>query len=358
MVWLNNASEFSDFTANTFSAYQKLDQLDQDTANWKTSCARLVGLSGSEFNEELVKAWLYTELAEFALYGAERFITKQLRRFDERTLPKIWGAFTLLDKSSFLNSLDDELAESGDAKIVAEKYPWIRDGYAGPNDEAQWYFERRLEAIEKDGLPKFADNETIRREMAEKYSLTDDEIKLLALARRLAEFMDDRKAWMMQSRRLITQPVGDIKHGWFFDKGETTLIGQDETHELWQRYVDFKSSISELAGVVANTGGRHFISGEVAVLNSHTDPVDNDKILVVPSTSPGWVPLMRHARALVTDHGGMMSHAAIVAREFNLPCIVGTKSATKVLLNNDKIIIDLIKGEVRKMQPNVVAQKN
>jgi pyruvate,water dikinase len=99
-------------------------------------------------------------------------------------------------------------------------------------------------------------------------------------------------------------------------------------------------------GVVANTGGRHFVSGEVAVLDSHTDPVDDDKILVVPSTSPGWVPLMRHARAMITDHGGMMSHAAIVAREFNLPCIVGTKQGTKVLKNGDRVILDLIKGEI------------
>lgn len=90
------------------------------------------------------------------------------------------------------------------------------------------------------------------------------------------------------------------------------------------------------------------MNGEVTIVMNPTDPVDNDKIVVVPSTSPSYVPLMRKAKALVTDHGGMMSHAAIVAREFNLPCIVGTKQATKVLKSGDKVVLDLVKGEVNK----------
>lgn len=90
------------------------------------------------------------------------------------------------------------------------------------------------------------------------------------------------------------------------------------------------------------------MNGEVVVVTSPTDIAEDGRIVVVPSTSPSYVPLMRKAKALVTDHGGMMSHAAIVAREFNLPCIVGTKQATKVLKNGDKVVLDLVKGEVNK----------
>ena len=57
---------------------------------------------------------------------------------------------------------------------------------------------------------------------------------------------------------------------------------------------------------------------------------------------------MRKARALITDHGGSMSHAAIVAREFNLPCIVGTKQATKIFITGDEVILDLVRGEINK----------
>ncbi len=103
-----------------------------------------------------------------------------------------------------------------------------------------------------------------------------------------------------------------------------------------------------MIGIVASNGGKHFINGEVAIVTNPTDVVEDGKIVVVPSTSPSYVPLMRNAKALVTDHGGMMSHAAIVAREFNLPCIVGTKQATKVLNNGDRVVLDLVKGEVNK----------
>lgn len=134
----------------------------------------------------------------------------------------------------------------------------------------------------------------------------------------------------------------------FFEDGKVTLIDEDSTHELWQRYVDFKASTSAVSGIVASNGGKHFINGEVAIVTSPTDVVPDGKIVVVPSTSPSYVPLMRKAKGLVTDHGGMMSHASIVAREFNLPCIVGTKQATKVLRDGDKVVLDLVKGEVNK----------
>ena len=90
------------------------------------------------------------------------------------------------------------------------------------------------------------------------------------------------------------------------------------------------------------------MTGEVVVIHDPAEQVADGKIVVVPSTGPSYVPIMRKAAALITDHGGMMSHAAIVAREFNLPCIVGTVHATKVLQNGDKVVLDLVRGEVNK----------
>lgn len=345
-VWLINAAEFAEFTEKTFAAYEKRGQLAGDIKKWQAAVERLPSLSGQEFANTLIQAWYDTEFAEFALYGAESFITKMLQRFDDRTLPKIWGTFTT--SPTFLNELDNELADSGDVAAMAKKYPWIRDGYAGPNDEALWYFQERQKAIERDGLLELEDVDAKRQVMIDEHHLTDHEVATLTMARQLAEFMDDRKRWMMQTRRLISKPLSQVEHGWYFNDGQVALLNEEDTHALWQRYIDFKLSTNVVAGTVANSGGRHFVSGEVAVLNSHVDPVENDKILVVPSTSPGWVPLMRHARALVTDHGGMMSHAAIVAREFNLPCIVGTKQGTKILKDGDKVVLDLVNGEVNR----------
>lgn len=348
MVWLSNAQEFVDFTEETFEAYEKLNRLDSDIAEWKAAADKLAGLSGDELAAALVDAWYCTEFAEFSLYGAEAALIKKLSRYDTDTRQKIWGAFTVPDKPTFLTRIDAEFAASKDPEAVAKQYPWIQDGYDGLDGNARKYFEERLKIV-SDGHSSNQENlQAKRNELTQKLKLSDDEVKSLTLARKLAEFMDDRKAWMMQTRRLITHNVGKIENGWFFSDGKVSLVDQEDTHELWQRYVDFKASTNAVAGIVASNGGKHFVNGEVVVVGSPTDVVGDGKIIVVPSTSPSYVPLMRKAKALVTDHGGMMSHAAIVAREFNLPCIVGTKQATKVLNSGDKVVLDLVKGEVNK----------
>jgi len=68
-------------------------------------------------------------------------------------------------------------------------------------------------------------------------------------------------------------------------------------------------------------------------------------ILVTRTTDPDWVPIMRRAAAIVTDHGGRTSHAAIVSRELGLPAIVGTGRATHVLHDGQEVTVSCAEGE-------------
>ena len=70
------------------------------------------------------------------------------------------------------------------------------------------------------------------------------------------------------------------------------------------------------------------------------------EVLVAVMTSPDWVPTIKRAAALVTDGGGMTCHAAIVARELRVPCIVGTRDATKVLRDGQVVTVDATEGRV------------
>ncbi len=70
-------------------------------------------------------------------------------------------------------------------------------------------------------------------------------------------------------------------------------------------------------------------------------------ILVSIATNPDIVPAMKKAAAIITEQGGITSHAAIVSREFNTPCIIGTKIATKVLHDGDLVEVDADKGIVK-----------
>ncbi len=72
-------------------------------------------------------------------------------------------------------------------------------------------------------------------------------------------------------------------------------------------------------------------------------------ILVAHSTTPEVLPLCQKAAAIVTDEGGMLSHAAVVSRELKIPCIVGTKIGTQCFKNGDQLEVDAIQGIVRKI---------
>ncbi|MBB5751662.1 phosphoenolpyruvate synthase [Prosthecomicrobium pneumaticum] len=89
------------------------------------------------------------------------------------------------------------------------------------------------------------------------------------------------------------------------------------------------------------------VAGRVCLIE---DPRDIDRfvegsILVTGTTDPDWVPIMKKAAAIVTDHGGRTSHAAIVSRELGLPAIVGTGNATHLLHDEEEVTISCAEGD-------------
>jgi pyruvate,water dikinase len=74
--------------------------------------------------------------------------------------------------------------------------------------------------------------------------------------------------------------------------------------------------------------------------------VQDGEILVAPFTSTSWTPVFGRIAGAVTDIGGVMSHAAIVAREYGLPAVLGTGSATKRIATGDRIRVDADNGMV------------
>ncbi|MBU6390574.1 phosphoenolpyruvate synthase, partial [Patescibacteria group bacterium] len=79
------------------------------------------------------------------------------------------------------------------------------------------------------------------------------------------------------------------------------------------------------------------------------DGFEKGDILVTGMTRPEFLPLMEKAAAFVTDAGGILSHAAIVAREMKKPCVIGTGVATQIFKDGDVVGVDADKGVVRKI---------
>jgi rifampicin phosphotransferase len=74
-------------------------------------------------------------------------------------------------------------------------------------------------------------------------------------------------------------------------------------------------------------------------------------VLVAETTAPPWTPLVATAIAVVTDTGGILSHSAVVAREYGISAVVGTGMATTTIQDGQTIEVDGDKGLVRLMPP-------
>ncbi|WP_338865005.1 phosphoenolpyruvate synthase [Myxococcus stipitatus] len=123
----------------------------------------------------------------------------------------------------------------------------------------------------------------------------------------------------------------------------TTLARQEEHPAARERS---GGGATLIAGLGASPG---VVSGRVRVLHRPEEGprLQQGEVLVAPMTSPDWVPTLRRAAAIVTDSGGMTCHAAIVSRELRIPCIVGTRSATRVLRDGEAVTVDGATGQVR-----------
>ncbi|MDG0025397.1 phosphoenolpyruvate synthase [Trinickia sp. Y13] len=168
------------------------------------------------------------------------------------------------------------------------------------------------------------------------FVLTDPEI--LELAR-----------WACDIERHYGQPM-DIE--WAKDgmNGELYIVqARPETVQSRREASAIKTYRLVHAGPRLLTGvavGEAIAAGTVCVIdNPHrAEHFVDGAILVTRTTDPDWVPLMRRAAAIVTDHGGRTSHAAIVSRELGLPAIVGTGNATHMLHDEQEITVSCAQG--------------
>lgn len=137
---------------------------------------------------------------------------------------------------------------------------------------------------------------------------------------------------------------GQIKTDYLFGKKADLVL------DFFKKKREEISSRKEIKGFVASIGGDRnmLIKGRVRIVfDPIKDTFKKGEILVTGMTRPEFVPLMKNAKAIVTNEGGITTHAAIISRELKMPCIIGTKIATDVLHNGDYIQLDLKEGVIK-----------
>jgi len=144
------------------------------------------------------------------------------------------------------------------------------------------------------------------------------------------------------------------------DKGRTNAYWGEEAKEIIDDFLKDTNQRKELKGTIANKGK---VVGHAKIIRPGYDDFHKVKtlmekmnkgdILISETTSPEIMLACKKAGAIVTDQGGLMSHAVIVSRELGIPCIVGTENATQILQDGDLVEVDADKGIVKIVKKNV-----
>lgn len=130
---------------------------------------------------------------------------------------------------------------------------------------------------------------------------------------------------------------------------ETITLKQfAETHPEYEFIFDEVDANLARAGLKGMVAFKGVAAGVVQIIKRKEDVAGfvEGNILLSPMTTPHYLPAMHKAAAFVTDEGGITCHAAIIARELKKPCLTGTKIATKIFKNGDRVVVDCDAGTI------------
>ncbi|MBN2418383.1 MAG: phosphoenolpyruvate synthase, partial [Deltaproteobacteria bacterium] len=175
------------------------------------------------------------------------------------------------------------------------------------------------------------------KEDQKKFVLEDDEVLILS-------------RWAMKIEDHYQKPM-DMEWAKDGETGELFIVqARPETVQSRKEAGLLKSYTLRERGKKLLEGlsiGDSIAGGKVCRIKSaeDIDKFREDSVLVTEMTDPDWVPIMKKAKAIVTDHGGRTCHAAIVSRELGITAVVGTGSATEALKDDQEITVSCSEGE-------------
>ncbi|RJP61756.1 MAG: hypothetical protein C4543_02950 [Ignavibacteriales bacterium] len=313
------------------------------------------------------------------------YLLKELADYPEAT--DIISYYSQIPKKSPIQKMESELEKGINKKIdkkklaktLHDKYCWIPISFIGDPWEIK-YFEDRI----KNHSPH-KEHKVIKP----KVQIPDNLMYYLKLLGRIAYLNEYRKSvfsranyyirplldniakqynlgtWkeinLLASNEILDLLKGkdnyqkdlikDRRQDWLMyavGKDGIAYVTGDTVKEFRKKFMPDASGLDSVKGTIANKGK---VRGIVKIIH---EPKDFNKfkegdILVAKMTSVDFIPIMKHAAAFVTNEGGLACHAAIVSREMNVPCVIGTKVATEVFKDGDMVEVDADMGLVKRI---------
>lgn len=188
-------------------------------------------------------------------------------------------------------------------------------------------------------------------EIANRLSLTKQEVRLLSYGELIKGLADKISANKLQ-RLARNRAKGWAVLMW---RGKvTTVTGTGKIVQAMEQYqiVPLPQIVEKV--LKGNTACRGRVVGKVRVIYklSEIGKVQPGDILVAKMTTPDYMIAINKCAGIITDEGGITCHAAIVSREFGIPCLIATHNATKLLRDNDLVELDATNGVARVIEKN------
>lgn len=344
--------------------------------------------------------WNIGIVPEVIGYTAGILLNQKIRNSHPVVNPEEISQLTSFSERSFLMAEEYELLKIAGVKSAAErqkllavhatKFSWILNGYHGVKKVDENFFAERLREMTQGKstakqLTHFKNHSRLTHRnfyrLIKKYRLQPEIINLAKLAQRGAYWQDERKKKQLMATEYIVKLYQALAHhlkislehalyiNWsefdafiknkkkivelkarqkcfrFFIASGQIKFSSANVKGIFKKLEDAYSQIKnrELKGIVAYPGK---IKGIVKVIRSGREikSFPTGRILVALMTSPDYIVAIKKAKAIITDDGGLTCHAAIIAREFKKPCIVGTRNATKSLKDGDLVEVDAYRG--------------
>jgi phosphoenolpyruvate synthase/pyruvate phosphate dikinase len=282
-------------------------------------------------------------------------------------------------------------------KYYLNKYFWIHTNYSQSKDIIQSDLKKAIKQELSLGILYIRKqiNETIRKErdlhkkkinLSKKIKLDQKDKTIFKLISLCAEYIDIRKESMMrntyardkllliisknkkinikklrnlrdeelldliQNKKLNWQPINKRTNGYvvYFTPKSSIDFYDKSVKVIYEGYL--KSIFQKILSGTVASAPIDKIRGKICiVVDVHKEKFKPGTILVTTMTRPEFMSHMRKAQAIITDEGGITCHAAIISRELHIPCIIGTKIATKFLKNGDFVEMNLKNGIIQKL---------
>ena len=295
--------------------------------------------------------------------------------------------------------LGESLKVKSDAVKLSKKYYWIPFGYDGPKIWDAKYFAKII-LINKRNINKtkiqyrvVLKNEDIFRravnKIYKKHTFDQRKRRLIDILRTNAQWTDERKMLHFQlfyyydlllrelSKRykiplknlkyLLTSELSQLRKSRvqmlrisqdrmsndflaIIRGGKIVITSKKERTKIWG-LLNERNQVKKVMGQVACGGPelKYFAYAKILRSTKECHKIKNGDLLITTMTTPDFVPAMNRALGFITDEGGITCHAAIVAREMNKPCIIGTKIATRVFKDGDRLQVDVVNGIIKKI---------